>query len=64
MSIPIDRLNEYEKTDFDALILFIKSGTIKAGRFAHLVKVDPKKKMKGKVFFDDGSESTAETNKG
>jgi hypothetical protein len=34
----ISRYNEYKDIDFDRLIRDIKSGKVKAGKYAHLVK--------------------------
>lgn len=53
MSVAMDRFEKHKDDEFDALIIRIKSGVIKSGRFSHLVKINPKLKMKGKVFFDD-----------
>lgn len=53
MSLAVERYEKYKEDDFDAIMLRIKSGAIKSGRYAHLVKIDKNKKMKGKVFFDD-----------
>lgn len=36
----IERYEKYKDEDFDAIILKIRNGTIKCGRYAHLVKVD------------------------
>lgn len=36
----IERYEKYKNEDFDAIILKIRNGTIKCGRYAHLVKVD------------------------
>jgi len=49
------RFEQYKDEDFDKVILFIKNGTIKCGKYAHLVKVDEGKLMKGKEFFNDGN---------
>lgn len=53
----IDRLQEYEETDLDQIILLIRNGTIKSGKYAHLVKIDKDKKMNGKELFADGKNS-------
>lgn len=53
----IDRYNEYKDDDFDSIILMIKNGKIKSGRYSHLIKIDDKKIMKGKEFFTDGEDS-------
>lgn len=51
----ITRLDKYKDTEFDKIILMIRNGTIKAGKYSHLVKVDKNAKAKGKEFFTDGS---------
>lgn len=56
----VERFKEYEDEDLDRIILLIRNGTIKAGRYSHLVKVD-NKKMKGKVFFKNGKEDSDES---
>ena len=50
----IDRYKKYKDESLDRVILYIRNGTIKAGRFSHLVKVDKNAKLKGKEFFKDG----------
>lgn len=56
----IDRITQryetYKDEPFDRIIVLIKNGTIKCGRYAHLVKVDEDKIMKGKEFFNDGKD--------
>jgi hypothetical protein len=47
----IDRLKQYQDESFDRILIKIRKGEIKCGKYAHLVKVDQKKKLKGKVFF-------------
>lgn len=49
----IERLEQYIHEDFDVVILLIKNGTIKSGKYAHLVKIKNNKKIKGKEFFKD-----------
>lgn len=36
----IDRLEKYKDEDLDTILLKIKNGTIKCGRYAHLIKID------------------------
>lgn len=48
----ISRYEKYKDDDFDAIIMKIKSGTIKCGRYSHLVKIS-KKPLKGKEFFNN-----------
>lgn len=50
----MDRYEQYKDESFDRIIVLIKNGTIKCGKYAHLVKVDEDKIMKGKEFFNDG----------
>lgn len=53
----IDRYEKYKDESLDYIILQIKTGRIKAGRYSHLVKVS-KKPIKGKELFkNDDSES-------
>lgn len=47
-----ERLIAYEREDFDAIIMKIKNGTIKCGRYAHKVKLKDIKL--GKELFTDG----------
>ena len=51
----IDRLRQYQDESFDRILIKIRKGEIKCGKYAHSVKVDPKKKLKGKVLFSDES---------
>ncbi|MCM1215410.1 MAG: hypothetical protein NC548_12930 [Lachnospiraceae bacterium] len=53
----IERYEKYKDEDFDKIIVLIKRGTIKCGRYAHLVKIDDGKVMKGKEFFKDGKDN-------
>jgi hypothetical protein len=56
----IDRYEEYKETQFDIIILNIRKGNIKAGRYAHLVKVNKNKIIKDKELFTNGKEESAE----
>lgn len=49
----IDRLQEYENVEFDKIILDIRNGKIKTGKYSKLVKVDKNYKLKGKEFFNN-----------
>lgn len=51
------RYEEYKDEAFDRIIVLIKNGTIKCGKYAHLVKIDEDKIMKGKEFFNDGKDN-------
>ena len=51
----VSRYMKYKDEDFDKVMMLIKSGHIKCGKYAHLVKIDKKKEMKGKEFFRNGS---------
>ena len=49
----VERLEKYKEDDFDRIMLLIRNGTIKCGKYSHLVKVNENKLMKGKEFFND-----------
>lgn len=52
----INRYEMYKDYDFDKIILSIKKGSIKCGRYSHLVKVDKNKIIKDKELFkNDGN---------
>lgn len=53
----LDRYEKYGNESLDMVMLLIRNGTIKSGRYAHLVKIDKNKLMKGKEFFNDGKEN-------
>ena len=51
-----ERYNQYKDTlDIDRIYLLIKRGDIKAGRFAHRIKLKKNFKI-GKELFTDGSQ--------
>lgn len=49
-----DRYSHYKEESFDRVILLIRNGTIKCGKYANCVKIDKNPKIKGKEFFKDG----------
>ena len=51
----IDRYEQYKDEDLDKIILDIRKGNIKAGRYSHLVKVNKNKIIKDKELFTDGT---------
>lgn len=53
----IERYEEYKDEDFDSIILLIRNGKIKSGRYAHLVKVDKSEKVDGKELFTNGEDN-------
>lgn len=55
----IDRYQKYKEEDFDTIILKIRSGEIKSGRYSRLVKIDKNKKFSDnrKEYFN-GSENS------
>jgi len=55
----IDRYEQYKDEDFDRIIMNIRKGIIKSGRYAHLVKVNKKKIIKDKELFTNGNEDSA-----
>lgn len=46
-----ERYEEYKDEYFDTIILKIRRGDIKCGRYSHLVKIDKNKEYKGKELF-------------
>ena len=50
----IDRYNMYKDEDLDTIILKIRKGEIKAGKYSHLVKIQKNKIIKDKELFADG----------
>ena len=54
----INRYNQYKDDDLDQILLRIKNGTIKSGRYSHMVKIDKNYKIKGKEFFKDGKDKS------
>lgn len=50
----INRYEMYKEYDFDKVILAIKKGSIKCGKYSHLVKVDKNKIIKDKELFTNG----------
>ena len=55
----ISRFQQYRNDDFDQILIKIRNGTIKSGRYAHHVKVDGDKKLiEGKLFADGKSSET------
>lgn len=56
----IERFKHYRDVELDKILIDIRNGTIKCGRYAHLVKVDPDKKIKGKVLFKNEKSSDSE----
>jgi hypothetical protein len=51
----MDRYNAYSQHGLDEIILYIRRGQIKAGRYAHLIKIDKNKIIKDKELFKNGS---------
>ena len=48
------RYEEYKEESFDMVLMRIRQGKIKCGKYAGLVKIKPEDKIKGKEFFTDG----------
>lgn len=55
----ITRYDKYKDESFDIIMLKIKTGVIKCGKYSHLVKVDPKDEsiLKEKELFTDGQDN-------
>lgn len=57
MSVARERYDKYHDDDLDVILVKIRSGAIKAGRYSHLVKVKKDSNvMKGKVLFDESTD--------
>lgn len=52
MSKCVERYHKYKDDDFDAIMLRIRNGSIKCGRYAHLVKVDKNANIDRKELFN------------
>lgn len=52
----INRLDRFKDEDFDKIIILLKQGTIKAGKYAGLVKIKKNEKYNGKELFTNGGE--------
>lgn len=46
---PIERYEKYVDDDIDRIVLLIKNGTIKSGKYARLVQVDKNFKLRKEV---------------
>ena len=57
---PAERVHTYYRDYFDTVILKIKRGDIKCGKYANRVKIDKKFDASGKELFNDGSTSDSE----
>ena len=55
----VDRYEQYKDEDFDAIIMMIKNGKIKSGRYAGLVKIKKNYKV-GKELFGDGRDKESD----
>ena len=53
----IDRFQKYRKEDMDKILLDVRNGNIKCGKYSHLVKIDENKPLKEGKLFNDGKSS-------
>lgn len=51
----MNRLEQYKDTELDVIITKIRNGTIKCGKYSHLVKINKNQQIKGKELFKDGN---------
>ena len=51
-----ERYEKYNDEDFDTLMLKIRRGDIKCGKYANRIKIDKNAKIGKELFKDDGSE--------
>lgn len=54
---PAERLHMYKTDYLDTVLLKIKRGDLKCGKYANRVKIDKNFDIEGKEFFTHGSES-------
>lgn len=59
----VDRYEKYKDEDFDVIVIKIRNGTIKSGKYAGLVKIDKDYELKGKEFFNDGRKDKHDSGK-
>lgn len=52
----VNRYLEYKDESLDQIMLKIRNGTIKCGRYSHLVKIKKNDNVKGKELFNNGSD--------
>lgn len=50
----VKRYEKYKDESLDQIMIKIKTGAIKSGRYSHLVKIKKDFKIKGKELFGDG----------
>ena len=55
-----DRYMEYKDEYFDTILLKIRRGDIKCGKYSHLVKIDKNKSYDGKELFKNGKDGKSE----
>lgn len=49
----IDRYNEFKSEPFDKVILYIKKGIIKSGKYSNLIKINKNEKINRKDLFSN-----------
>lgn len=50
----VSRYKKYANESFDVIMIKIRNGTIKCGKYAHLVKIKKDFKVNEKELFSDG----------
>lgn len=50
----VNRYERFKDEDLDKIILLIRNGSIKSGKYSHLIKVNKNKIIKEKELFTDG----------
>lgn len=48
---PVERYNKYKEDPLDQIILLIRNGTIKTGKYSGLIKIKKEDEVKGKELF-------------
>lgn len=56
----VDRFTKYRDDELDRILINIRNGNIKSGKYAHLIKIDENTKIKSKELFGDEKSSNSE----
>lgn len=54
----VERYEKYKDESFDTIIMRVRKGEIKCGKYSHLVKIDKNKEYNGKELFKNGKDNS------
>jgi hypothetical protein len=57
----VNRFKEFRDTDLDTVLIKIRNGSIKSGKYANMIKVDGNAKIKDGYLFKDVKNDGKET---